>query len=197
VESTLLNNVIQLLNLGVGDTGRLEHIKESLEKNKTLYFSDRGYIENMIEQHIGKQENRSDQIKNPNSDESIMIRSSKSENNIKNTQVKEVLIESGKYEKELPVRKNIIGSYIPGWAFIVMMNLGMKYGTLALLSNIALVWGGGIIGSVLISADDLYIAVIGLVLILSLFPLHGLITWYFIKKHNARVRANKSNVSSS
>ena len=197
MESTLLNNVIQLLNLGVGDTGRLEHIKESLEKNKTLYFSDRGYIENMIEQHIGKQENRSDQIKNPNSDESIMIRSSKSENNIKNTQVKEVLIESGKYEKELPVRKNIIGSYIPGWAFIVMMNLGMKYGTLALLSNIALVWGGGIIGSVLISADDLYIAVIGLVLILSLFPLHGLITWYFIKKHNARVRANKSNVSSS
>ena len=36
--SSLLDNVKQLLNLGVGDIGRLEHIKSSLEKNKTPFF---------------------------------------------------------------------------------------------------------------------------------------------------------------
>ena len=42
----------QLLNLGVGDTGRLEHIKSALEENKILYSSDRMYVEKLIEQYI-------------------------------------------------------------------------------------------------------------------------------------------------
>ena len=54
--SSLLDNVKQLLNLGVGDIGRLEHIKSSLEENKKLYSSDMNYVEKMIEQHIGNQE---------------------------------------------------------------------------------------------------------------------------------------------
>ena len=48
--------MIRLLNLGVGDIGRLEHIRSSLEENKTLYSSDRIYVEKMIEHHIGNQE---------------------------------------------------------------------------------------------------------------------------------------------
>lgn len=39
------------MNLKVGDPGRLEHIKNSLEKNKTLYSSDRNYVENMIKKY--------------------------------------------------------------------------------------------------------------------------------------------------
>lgn len=52
MSSTLLDNVKRLLVLGVGDKGRLEHIKDSLEKNKTLYSSDRNYVENKIKQYL-------------------------------------------------------------------------------------------------------------------------------------------------
>jgi len=61
--TSLLDNVIQLLNLGVGDIGRLEHIKNSLEENKTLYSSDRMYVEKLIGQHIPNQ-NKSEPDKN-------------------------------------------------------------------------------------------------------------------------------------
>ena len=71
MSSTLFNNVIQLLNLGVGDRGRLEHIENSLEENKTLYSSDKDYVENLIEQHIKNQEIKSDQTKDSSSDESV------------------------------------------------------------------------------------------------------------------------------
>lgn len=111
--------------------------------------------------------------------------------NIKNTQVKEIQLK-GKYVKELPVKKSIIGSYIPVWALMVAIDLGWRYGTLLFLSNIALIWGVGIIGTALTYSDNFYMEMIGIVLILSIFPLHGLITWYLIKKHNARVRANKN-----
>lgn len=70
MSSTLLDNVIQLLNLGVGDRGRLEHIKSSLEENKTLYSSDKDYVEKMFEQHIRNQEIKSEQTKDSSSDES-------------------------------------------------------------------------------------------------------------------------------
>jgi hypothetical protein len=49
---SLLDDVIQLLNLGIGDRGRLEHIKDSIEKNKPLYSSDKTYLENKIKQYL-------------------------------------------------------------------------------------------------------------------------------------------------
>lgn len=52
MSSTLLDNVIQLLNLNIGDTGRLEHIKSSLEENKTLYQSDAEYLKKLTEQYL-------------------------------------------------------------------------------------------------------------------------------------------------
>ena len=73
MSSTLLDNVIQLLNLGVGDRGRLEHIKSSLEENKTLYSSDKEYVEKMIEQHIMNQEIESEQAKDSSIDVSVNV----------------------------------------------------------------------------------------------------------------------------
>ena len=51
MSSTLLDSVKRLLALEIGDKGRLEHIKDSLEKNKTLYSSDKNYVENKIKQY--------------------------------------------------------------------------------------------------------------------------------------------------
>jgi len=50
LEPILLDSVKRLLSLGIGDKGRLEHIQDALEKNKTLYSSDKNYVENKIKQ---------------------------------------------------------------------------------------------------------------------------------------------------
>ena len=50
-----LDNVNELLKLKIGDIGRLNFIKDFLEKNKPLYSSDKEYLENLTKQHlIGK-----------------------------------------------------------------------------------------------------------------------------------------------
>jgi len=56
LSSALLDNVTQLLNLRVGDGGRLEYIQDSLKKNKNLYNSDRKYLENLIDKYIPNKE---------------------------------------------------------------------------------------------------------------------------------------------
>jgi len=52
LSGTELENVERLLNLGAGDKGRLEHIKDSLQNNKTLYLSDREYLQQLTEQYL-------------------------------------------------------------------------------------------------------------------------------------------------
>lgn len=49
--SSRIDSVRRLLALGVGDQGRLEHIKQALENNKTLYTSDREYVEKLIQEY--------------------------------------------------------------------------------------------------------------------------------------------------
>jgi len=44
--------VKKLLDLGIGDQGRLDHIKNTLEKNKQLYTSDKKYLENLIKKYL-------------------------------------------------------------------------------------------------------------------------------------------------
>lgn len=46
-----LEDVNRLLDLGVGDKGRLEHIKDSLQNNKALYDSDKDYLQKLKEQY--------------------------------------------------------------------------------------------------------------------------------------------------
>lgn len=47
-----LEDVNRLIDLGVGDKGRLEHIKDSLQNNKTLYDSDKDYLQKLKEQYL-------------------------------------------------------------------------------------------------------------------------------------------------
>lgn len=45
---TDLDDVKKLIELGKGDLGRLEHIKKTLESGKTLYVSDKEYLQKLV-----------------------------------------------------------------------------------------------------------------------------------------------------
>ena len=45
---TLLDDVSRLLSEHIRDTVRLEHIKNTIENNKTLYNSDRQYLDDLL-----------------------------------------------------------------------------------------------------------------------------------------------------
>ncbi len=47
--TSLLNDVKRMLEIGYGDIPRLKHIKETLEKNKMLYVSDRKYLHKLTQ----------------------------------------------------------------------------------------------------------------------------------------------------
>src|SRR3989338_5975057 len=53
----LVNTVNELMRLGKGDLGRLEHIKDTLQQNKTLYESDKEYLEKLSKQYLGDKPN--------------------------------------------------------------------------------------------------------------------------------------------
>ena len=58
----MANSVQQIIVLGKGDRGRLEHILELLTKNKALPISDQKYLENIIPLYLGTQDAESLQI---------------------------------------------------------------------------------------------------------------------------------------
>ena len=47
-----LENVRKLLELQVGDKGRLEELQQRLENHKILFISDRDYLEKLVQQHL-------------------------------------------------------------------------------------------------------------------------------------------------
>ena len=49
--TSLLDDAKRMLKLGYGDILRLKLIKNTLEKNKMLYISDRQYLSNLIQDH--------------------------------------------------------------------------------------------------------------------------------------------------
>ena len=51
---SLLDDVNELLSKNHGDESRLLHIKETLEKNKILYVSDRKYLTNLSKRHLNQ-----------------------------------------------------------------------------------------------------------------------------------------------
>jgi hypothetical protein len=51
----LINNVNELIRLGKGDLGRLEHIKETIENSKKLYNSDLNYINDLVKEHLSSE----------------------------------------------------------------------------------------------------------------------------------------------
>ena len=52
--NSLLDDVNKLLRSVYGDKGRLEEIKERLEKGRTLYNSDNNYLEKLMDEHGNK-----------------------------------------------------------------------------------------------------------------------------------------------
>ena len=51
---SLLDDVNELLSKKYGDTSRLLHIKETIEKNKILYASDRKFLSDLCKTHLGQ-----------------------------------------------------------------------------------------------------------------------------------------------
>ena len=50
--NNLLNNTMLLITKQVGDMGRLNHIKQTIECNRQLYNSDRKYLNDLIEKYL-------------------------------------------------------------------------------------------------------------------------------------------------
>ena len=50
----IITAIDELLNGGIGDRGRLEHIKNSLLNDKTLYDSDNAYLNSLLNKHSSK-----------------------------------------------------------------------------------------------------------------------------------------------
>ena len=68
----LLKEIEHFISSGLGDLGRLQHIKESLLKGKTLYMSDQNYLDKLISEHstfkkISGNPSESNDKKQPNS----------------------------------------------------------------------------------------------------------------------------------
>lgn len=59
--ASLLNDVNSLIEKGVGDSSRLDHIRQTIENNKQLYDSDRKYLDELISKHL-LNEQRSEEI---------------------------------------------------------------------------------------------------------------------------------------
>ena len=51
----LLDDVLTLLEKGIGDVGRLEYIKSSLENKKNIFTSDREYVQKLVNHHISNE----------------------------------------------------------------------------------------------------------------------------------------------
>ena len=47
----LLDKIQTLIDLGVGDSGRLDHIKNTITLGKKLYVSDKTYLDNILQKH--------------------------------------------------------------------------------------------------------------------------------------------------
>src|SRR3989304_6792165 len=100
----------------------------------------------------------------------------------------------GKYEKELPVKENVIIANFPILAWIAFIRLGWRYGSIAFLTHFGIIAGLATIVMVLFvekeeyTIDTLPLAgyvVIGGTVALYFFS-YSLAVWYLIKKHNAR-----------
>jgi len=53
LDSDAIKDVEELIRLGVGDAGRLEHIKRTIQNGRQLYGSDASYLETLRKKHIG------------------------------------------------------------------------------------------------------------------------------------------------
>ena len=65
-EQTETQQIIKLIELGIGDTGRLQSILERIQKNKPLYNSDKKYLQEKINSNNKKEPKQTQvQVKSP------------------------------------------------------------------------------------------------------------------------------------
>ncbi len=73
----VVDDVNALLKLGVGDSYRLEHIKQAYIQNKTIWITDKNYLEKMREKylvnHVLKQQAETDENSETDYDDKEMI----------------------------------------------------------------------------------------------------------------------------
>jgi len=114
----------------------------------------------------------------------------------------------GKYEIELPVKRTILTAYVPFIHIFVYIKLGWRYGLSALIISHVTLFSLVVVtrffaeisgmmleyGNLEEWRSYLLYAITSFTLALVL---HGLIIYFFVKKYNARVRDNKSNIASS
>ena len=53
--SDVLPRIQELMNTGIGDPGRLQHIYDMISNNKTLYHSDVSYLESKLNESVSPQ----------------------------------------------------------------------------------------------------------------------------------------------
>jgi len=93
----LLDDVNKLLSKNHGDESRLLHIKETIEKNKILYVSDRKYLTNLSKRHLNQ--------KNPEVKKQVFLKySQKSES--------ELYSENEKVVNENVVNENVVNENV-------------------------------------------------------------------------------------
>jgi hypothetical protein len=63
VLNSQLDDVLILLEMGIGDVGRLEHIKLTLENEKEVYISDKQYLKKLVNQHLKNENEKSSKTK--------------------------------------------------------------------------------------------------------------------------------------
>ena len=94
---SLLDDVNKLLSKNHGDESRLLHIKETLEKNKILYVSDRKYLTDLCKRHLNQ--------KNPEVKKQVFLKySQKSES--------ELYSENEKVVNENVVNENVVNENV-------------------------------------------------------------------------------------
>jgi len=62
-----VKSIDELLNSNVGDKGRLEHIKNFIQQGKTLYNSDKKYLDSLLDQEPKSIESKSEKTFSSNS----------------------------------------------------------------------------------------------------------------------------------
>lgn len=73
----IVDDVNALLKLGVGDSYRLEHIKQAYLQNKTIWITDSNYLQQMKEKYLTKltsdtQSNTDENLENDPADEDVI-----------------------------------------------------------------------------------------------------------------------------
>lgn len=84
--ASLLEHVNSLIEKGIGDLSRLDHIKQTIENNKQLYESDRNYLDGLISKYL-LNEQKSAEIKSEHTEN---ISTEMSSNTTENTKSQDI-----------------------------------------------------------------------------------------------------------